>query len=506
MSPTLGSPRGHERTSAFGTMGLGMVHSRRRLSVNAGIQIKLTDTEDTTKLAKALFGTTVERKDYIDKLVEAGRLEPASAAFLRKALDPFHDFNVEVSGMPDEQTADVIVQQVKVTQTYSQPPTLNANWDLHLFTLPELWDHFAKATSSAEQAGWIIAAGTASPSTSPGVQAYYLGLVNGVAVPTGTATTANGSLIANGGTYYSTPFNFSNYLVGQKRLIALAFEAHDTTADLYRQGSVVCYRMPQSIAACSIVQNSSTVVMPNVGIVSRLPPATVSEARLLPDSTEWESRRGAYCVAVMDPDSNHITGGTPGFRIFSRGDLIGGVSNPSTNSACVVAPVALTGNAPPALSAPQNETYKPVPFHTAGAYFFGLNQNSTIQVSVTAIFETMPTPDNAQLVVLAHPSPRYDPVALELYKHAAAELPVGCPVSMNASGDFWDGVLGILEDVAPTVGSLLPIPGASILGKSVGGLAGALRTKKKKPALPERKAAPVAYENTGSKNAVKKKK
>jgi len=45
----------------------------------------------------------------------------SGANWLRKALDPFHDFQVRVDGLPDDNTANTIVQEVSLTQTISAP-------------------------------------------------------------------------------------------------------------------------------------------------------------------------------------------------------------------------------------------------------------------------------------------------------------------------------------------------------------------------------------------------
>lgn len=442
----------------------------------------------------------MERRDALDKMIANRTLSVSGANWIRKALDPYHDFEVRIDGLPDEDTSRVVIQEVPLTQTFAVPSGVAGNWDMHVFTLPEMANIWANPPKAVVVGGnGVYYTNVTQPQPASGN--YQFGLVNVFSTGAGGATTPNGTAFGPGSV--NAVFDFSAYMSGQKRLIALAFEVHDTTAELYKQGSVVCYRMPQVeqvIGACPSA-NGGTIFGNSLGVVSRCPPATQAEAFLMPGSRQWEAREGAYCVAVMDAKANDLTGTVTGCRIFTRGDLgINGTGGSQFGFATIP---TTSGAASPAFI--QGDGFKPTPFHTAGAYFAGLSVNATLTVTCKAIFETCPTPENAQLVVLSKPSPDYDPASLEIYKGAASGLPVGVPVGMNASGDFWDSVLDIIGEVAPTIGSMIPLPGAGLLGNMAGKgakIAQQARNKNEAPAS-DRKQVSNNFNANGNKNLAK---
>lgn len=443
----------------------------------------------------------MERRDILDKMIASKTLTLDGANYVRKCLDPFHDFEVRLDGLPDSNTSRVVIQEVTQSQTFAVPSGIAGNWDLHVVSMPDL-------QNTIMQAG-VLSAGaniTKAANQLPGGNQAF-GLVTVTAVPNSGITFPNGSAyLANSA---GSVFDFSAYFAGQKRLIALAFEVHDTTAQLYKQGACTVYRLPQatSISALSFTSSdisagTSNVGVPSIGMLSRMPPSTLSEALLLPGARQWEASEGAYVVAVSDPQRNDLNGSEWFSRVYTKGDAGTGVQ-------CLYAPPdgvsAVVGTTTPAGGSTAIGPYwtkpsKPVPFHTAGAYFTGLNVNATLTITVKAIFETAPTPDNAQLVVLAQPSPDYDPVAIELYKAAAARIPVGVPVGENASGDFWDKVLGTISEVAPILGSVIPLPGASIIGNIAGKAAKMGQTVRNTAS--ERKQVTGNFGSNGNKNSV----
>jgi hypothetical protein len=374
--------------------------------------------------------------------------------------------------MPDSNTSKVVIQEINLSKSISRPASLSAGqvWDAHFYTLPEFAGHTGNITTSLT----IDQYGTANPNLAMSTTGlaggnYPFALMNAVKVPGGSDTAPGAT---NTGTLVFENFDLSAYTQGQKRVIGLAFEVHDTTAELYRQGSVTVYRLPQ-------VVEDEMIAMPSTGApttkgetfshckTSRCPPANLSQALLLAGSRQWESWKGAYCVAVMDEKANDLKGNQFSSRLFTSSDTtdqVTGVGFGSVNIGASTSPYAPS----------QLRSFLPIPFHTSGAYFAGLNYESTLLVNLKVIVEVAPTPQNAQLVVLAQPSPDYDPVALEIYKAVASKLPPGVPVGDNASGDFWDRVLQAMQLAAPGVAAL-PFPGARIVSGIVGGGASIIR-------------------------------
>lgn len=438
-------------------------------------------------------------------------MTPEGANWVRKSLDPFHDFVVKVDGMPDESTANVVVQEITQSVNISAPAGVTSNWDCHIFTLPEMTDPscylgalpptYFEYVLNRGSTGTV---GYNSAAVQPATGGYPWGLLNWVTSDPGGPTTPVSGIpfTAHGG---ANVMSFQPWMNGQKRLIALGFEVHDTTADLYKQGSVVVYRMPQTISPASYLAQTDTIAIPVTGqniidnvYQSRLPPATQAEALLLPGSAQWESREGAYCVATMQPELNSITGYTEGGRIFTRGDIA-----LATGTDLVLStPVRALNGSKPNMDFAVPCQLRPTPFHTSGAYFSGLNVQSTLTLTVRLLFESAPTPENQQLVVLAHPSPDYDPVAIEVYKSASQQLLPGCKVSMNASGDFWDTILDIIADVAPVIGQVIPIPGGGALGQLTAKTAKTVQASRNK-ASERKQVSPGFSDSPGGKNAAK---
>lgn len=388
-------------------------------------------------------------------MIEKKQLSEAGAAFVRKALDPFHDFEVRVSGIPDTNTSRTIIQEVTLTQTVTRPATIAAGdtWDLHVVSLPELAYSAGAQLSFAE--GEVATAGA---------QLIQVGPFSYAKVKSGFATFSG---LALDPSHTTAAPDFSAYLDGQKRVIAMGFEVHDTTADLYKQGTMTVYRMPQVIETSNMgfyplggAGNASDYISTTV---SRCPPNLLERAILQTGSRQWEAKKGCYVVSVMDEKDNKLTGNIQAPHVFTVGDLTeaaayGFGTFPKSTG------INYTTSAGSVPYKPKLENSKPIPFHTSGAYLTGLNYESTITIVYRLILEVAPTFDNVQLVVLAQPSPDYDPLALELYKTAAAMLPVGVPVSENASGDFWRKCLNI---IATATEKLAPILRGPVLSPSL---------------------------------------
>lgn len=378
---------------------------------------------------------------------------------MRKALDPFHDFDVPVQGIPDSNTSKVVIQEVTKTLTISSSLGPTALWDLHVATMPELALE-PMQYANTDQFGTTGTFGVPQPASS------RVGPFVVVTAPAGGSTFPD-AVPPSAGTQTIVP-DFTSWFAGQKRLVAMAFEVHDTTADIYKQGTVTVYRMPQSNVTSEMAYtgDGGITFLPKTAFISRLPPANIGEAMLMSGSRQWEAKAGCYCVGSQDLTRADLVGSVWGGRLFIQGDNLG--TNPSW----------VCQNWSP--GAPQlSYVWKPTAFHTSGAYFTGLNANSTLTLTLKLIYETSPTFENTQLVVMAQPSPDYDPVAIEIYKQASVSLPPGVPVDQNASGDFWDSILSVIGDVAPLIGGMIPIPGAGVLGSLAGTAAKAVQASRK---------------------------
>lgn len=383
----------------------------------------------------------IERRDLLDTLIKSRTISEPGANFLRKSLDPFHDFEFRVEGLPDSNTSKVVIQEVTKSYTISNSdldPLLL--WDVHFASLPEL---YYSSITGFNVSGTIAEAGTVSPDPSIAGNSVIAPLVwsktynGGNTFPTRTSSVST----IMGGT------NINDYFTGQKRLIGMAFEIHNTTADLYKQGAVTCYKMPNAtdISALSFNNSSGTALgaQPRPCFISRSPPANISECLLLNGASQWEAEAGNYSVCTMDIDKCDLAAGTLNVHPFIVGDVLG----LAATKAILCFPTGI--NAVPS---------RPTAFHTSGAYYTGLSPQTTLNLTVKFLIESCPTPENAQLVVLAQPSPDLDMNAIELYKNTVGQLRPACKVADNASGDFWDSVIDALGMGINLAGPAIGLP------------------------------------------------
>jgi len=106
------------------------------------------------------------------------------------------------------------------------------------------------------------------------------------------------------------------------------------------------------------------------------------------------------------------------------------------------------------------------------------------------------------LVVLATPSPEYDPKALEAYSIALQDMPVGVPVAENGIGDWFSGVVNkisnVVGNIAPMASkalAMIPHPKAQLVSKGLGLLAppggDKLESKQKYDAVQHKSSTPA---------------
>lgn len=429
-----------------------------------------------------------QRQDTLEQLVAAGALTEAGKKFVIRALDPYHDKQVSPDGIPDECTSRVVVQEVKQSVQIKAPLGVTGNWSVMISTMPEL----NNLPNTGDAAYYARMCRIDSNGLIVGTDEYYpWAPVMVVSGPDGVPLTPTDG-------YDSTliehhPMHLNEYFDGQKRLIAQAFEVHNTTAEIYRQGTCTVGRLPQVVSdsyAATKVTAAQETWQPMFSKVSRLPPPDISTALLLGGSAQWEASLGCYCVATQDVGRNDLSGSTMAGRMFTEGDWGG-----SQETLAKVSATASIGSQPTEFGGQFTQlACKPTPFHSSFAFFTGLSPQTTLTINCLHILETAPTPENRQLVVLTKPSPSYDPLALELYKRMAVELPVGVPVDQNASGDFWDTVMGGISKVAGPLASLIPLPGAGLIGTLAGGALEAGRKARlaNEASNEKQKAKPVA--------------
>jgi len=428
------------------------------------------------------MGTTTRAEQFLSTFARASGMSQDGKNWLINCVDPNHDRQVKLNGYPDTCNSASLVQRIKQTFTIAAPggTTPGTNWDLQIVntpflnTLPFTLGQCPGTTTPINLTTNFV------QSRNPFSQQASYGGLTFIAGPAGTAQQL--SVIANlntGTPSTSTGYVVSNplpsaYGVGTVRVIASAFEVCNTTAELYRQGSVLTYRQPvpeyETSSTYTIIGPTSgsipTTTFTTDGIVTPCPPTSQSTAMLLPGSQQWEAKEGCYVVSALNastiPQQNELfvqpimventsAGGYTGFYIPTYQGLTG------------IYPSSGTGVASFQYAYGFDNFW--TKFDQAGAYFAGLSSQTTLTITWTVDVERFPTEIDRDLIVIATPSPKYDPVALEAYALIMQEMPTGVRFKDNGLGDWFMGAVSKVRDVVMPLlrGSAQTSPAAAAL-------------------------------------------
>lgn len=391
--------------------------------------------------------TNPTRKSFLDNLVNSSTITPDSRNFLIGALDPFHDFEYTAKGVPDMFAGNSVIQFLKRQVTISKPAGLAAgkNWDCHICTFP-LLDTRAFSNYSASYSNFV--------QSDPTVVHMQLGTVSVLSGESGTPLLPDGATwnpVAYTSQGFSPSDNGNEFSL--QRIAGIGYEATNTTAELYLNGSVTCYSQPQEIQDNWMQYSASEVFgAHNVG---RLPPVNITQANSNINSVTWAAKEGCYVPVRMDLADTKFQLASAKVLAFKSVDSTGDDQSPA-----IVMDGDSTGSNTPVFA---SEGYRLAGLETCGSYFTGLTPETTITLTIRFIVEVAPTPANQTLISIAKPAAEYDPAALVLYTRAVRELPPATMLKNNADGDWWKVISGAIRTAAPLLGTMGPTAG--IVGK-----------------------------------------
>lgn len=405
-------------------------------------------------------GTRVARGErLLNMLADSGTILPSSRDFFIAALDPMHDNPLKnLEGWPDVESTPSVVRCIK--QSIPISSLSGAPYDLHVVAWPNISATGFNETISRVN-NLVLDLDGGLTTVLGGVQCFQTAVGAVLDIKT------NGSNIIQPDTVFQD---------GASRLVGMGIEIHDTSSTLNQQGSCTVYRQSESTLVPSETWTSLDVLNGVIGTHApttygvhkiRHPPVSVSEAMLLPGSRQWESKDGCYMVVPFAGSINPVQLVNYCTPLIENATQDENMTSPNTNNVFiqVVQPTAV-------VTAPFTATpNKIAPIHQIGAKFTGLNKESTFIVTVHYYIESFPTADEKEIIVLATPSAVYDPVALELFSRALADLPVGVPAGWNGLGDWF-------ADVISDVGTFAT-PFLTALNPGLGALAGAATTAAK---------------------------
>lgn len=426
----------------------------------------------------------------------------AGEDWLTMALDPFHDYSVPITGLPDRTNVPTAVQFVKRKITIVAPPNLGGSetWDCHIFSLPLLTTFNAQATSGDQ----VYESCQANPSSA----VCQMGNINVVRMLSGNPTYVQDSFAAwdDNSTVVNAYSPTDGNKASQIRLIGGGFEVHNDTADLYKNGSVTCYSSSNDWSEVALGIVGDGVAIDRLGAVkkARYPPVYSTDAALYTDARTWSAKDGAYVPLRLDLDcpATKFRPRSQSFPVFQdkengTADATTGKMVP-TGKAMTVGGVTIVAG-PPDLGnltlwvmngdgsgEPDTNGWLEAPVETTGAFFSGLSQETVLTLDIRWITELAPTSANPAMLTMCSPSAHYDPRALECYTNSILDLPPGVPVGMNERGDFWRMAVktakGAMDIATPFIASAGPTAAAAAAAVEAGlGIADIALNKKKKP-------------------------
>lgn len=444
-------------------------------------------------------------------IADAG-LTSSGASWLSKALDPYHDVPLALTGLPDHVAQKTTVREFKKSFTISSSSingdeptsslTLGASdkWDCQINLLGLL--HRSDITPGTQASCLLINKGnnnlfldTFSGANAPpvlfplqvaacksGVQCWPSPKDSIVPFPPAVSFdfTTTATRKYNG----VEPFGLAQ-LNQPTRVLGCAFEVVNVTADQYKDGTCTVYRVNSSFDVEPREQYSYVpfgtfpggILTQNV--LLSLPLNDQGDMMNLPGTRQWTAAEGAYCVGALDPRClgkfEDALGAKPMIAV-NRDIALDLISNPNAFQMGIgyydawKRPINVDATFNP------DNGYGPFtvfssPCQTSGALFSGLDQKTVLQVNVRWVVESIPDYDEAD-IHLAKVSSQLDTPALELYAKTVQVMPPGVPVRFNPLGEWFDQIMAIVANIAPQVGGVIGTAVAGMPGQAAGQMFG----------------------------------
>jgi len=409
--------------------------------------------------------------------------------WLITTLDPFHDNPETLAGPPDGVTGNQICQLVKQSMTITCPTGITTGtWDVNIVDWPWVNAHPVTTTGCVGPGFAYSGHSGVQPTGSSFFQAFPstgntpLGGLQAFSGPTGACLSPYMTFANLGSNTYAinSLTMSSTYTNGDHRVYSKGFEVHNTTAQLYRGGSLTCYRTPvphtEDAVACQTYLYGGgppatiTDKVVHKTLIIDGPPGTPASALLLPQSKQWGAEEGAYVVSALhDPQIGVYAQEAMGVFLYDSTSINNTVTPTPT-------PLQFGSAAGTVTGLPYNgagTTVSPLPigeFDISGCYFTGLTPQTTLVINWNVYVQRFPTNSDLNLVVLANPSCEREEAALAFYSHAVGSLPVGVPVKENGFGDWFKDVVSTASDYIAPVLSAIPHPAAQGIGMAIKGV------------------------------------
>jgi hypothetical protein len=433
--------------------------------------------------------------------------------WLTMALDPFHDSQVPIRGLPDRTNSNSIVEIYTQQYTLSAPAGTAGTWSAHVFTLPVLasldtglnvrptgrgsgvlphhivGDASALLSVTSDQMGYVCADNSSDASIKcslVNVHAWDTDVINFFPAP--------------GTTAWRHPDTIQHFGKGgdsMGRVVGAGIEIINNTAPLNQQGACTVSRSPShryvEPANCWLGNTATKNPFDTTTASSQLngdistvsfstqfgPPASIEAANAFSSTKTWRAAEGCYSVVSFDLDE--VPFSAPGRRASAfintakLENQLTGTTLKSADSLATVTklfgdPVANDG----AVKGKEADPAYEVHCDNTSIMLTGLSKETTFTIAVRYIIEKAPRildAGGSDLVRLSSPSANYDSVALKAYRHTIALMPVGVPSKYNPLGEYWNHIVGLVAKAAPILSNAIgaiPLPTAQLVSKALG--------------------------------------
>ena len=345
---------------------------------------------------------------------------------LSLVTDPYHDRNLKVSGFPDGVNMTSVVRRLAFQTSIACPFTLDPGqtWDFHIFATPL---HQATSMSSASITGnTIVYSGASvvlntlnifyrcydSAGALVDVKFFSLGQSAGVISPS---------------------------LDGPGRTVSLGYELHNTTAELYKSGSITVYRTNALTQRCDLRWVYGGTPMGYTADIILNMPSTLEQANLIPNARTWEAAKGVYSVCLPPKTNEYKTG------VYSN--LLMNINQTSSPYYGIT-----PGYNNPATTSP---SWSPLNCTGVMSSRFA-DKNQTYTLDLRQVLEYFPNCVSSSLLPFATTAPDYDRLFLKLYGQMINRIEPGVPVGFNSAGEWFRRIVQLAKEELPNVATLLP--------------------------------------------------
>lgn len=345
--------------------------------------------------------------------------------------DPYHDKNLRLSGYPDGRSVTSTLRRQAAQMTVSCPFPLTAGetWDFTIFTTPLHYRTKMYVRGPGGYANGLQGTTSNSVIIGPVNIRYRLYDNNG--------WLQQEQIVALGEDLYDDDNS-------PTRTVALAYELHNTTAEIYKSGSLTSYR---NNVECDRVDLITSVNIPTSPAYEILQSTSLTKlltlsphlghVQMLPNCRTWEASEGVYSVSLPVPDNQYCASSFQNICIYN-GNM------EADKSIWCYSPFLV--NTTPCWSK----------LSTTGTMSSRLSTTDhTYTLDYRQVLEIAPI-IGSPLLAYSTTAPARNPVFLELYERMFNSVECAVPVHYNSAGEWFRRITKLVKENLPAVINILP--------------------------------------------------